>query len=69
IASAVEDFSASFNVKDAEALRKYLNEELKNKALAATAEDGLIATVYAIKANEAVEKGTRIEFQKEWFKI
>ncbi|MGC8742687.1 MAG: Gfo/Idh/MocA family oxidoreductase [Verrucomicrobiia bacterium] len=69
IASAVEDFSSSFNVKDTEALRKYLNEELKNKALAATAEDGLIATVYAIKANEAVEKGTKIEFQKDWFKI
>lgn len=69
IGTAVEDYASSFDIKDTAALKKFLTEELKNKSIAATVEDGYIATVYALKANEAVEKKTKIDIQKEWFQI
>lgn len=69
IASAVEDFTASFDAKDLNALRTYLNDELKNKQPAATYEDGLAATIYALKANEAVITGSKVEIPKDLFKI
>ena len=33
------------------------------------AEEGYRATVVALKANEAVSSGSKVEFQKEWFDI
>ncbi len=33
------------------------------------AEEGFVATVVAIKANEAVVKGTKVAFQPEWFNL
>jgi len=69
IASAVEDFTSSFDAKDLNALRTYLTEELKNKQPAANYEDGLAATIYALKANEAVVNGTKVEIPKDLFQI
>ncbi|MCI0746745.1 MAG: Gfo/Idh/MocA family oxidoreductase [Verrucomicrobia subdivision 3 bacterium] len=67
ISTAVEDFSASFNINDKPALEKYLADiRLQPHA---TWMDGYGATVVAIKANEAVVKGQKITFQKEWFEL
>jgi hypothetical protein len=32
-------------------------------------QEGYAATVIALKVNEAVNTGKRIEFQKEWFEL
>jgi len=65
--AAVEDFTASFASADKKALADSLASlKLRN---AANYKDGYAATVLAIKANEAVVKGTRIEMKKEWFEL
>jgi hypothetical protein len=69
IANAVEDFSATFDLKDTKALREYLASIQKSKKPAATWQDGYESTVAAIKANEAVMKKTTIKFEKEWFEV
>jgi predicted dehydrogenase len=67
ISNAVEDFSSTFDVNDKAALEKYL-ATIKLKP-AANYKDGHNATVLAIKANEAVTRGERIELKKEWFEL
>jgi predicted dehydrogenase len=67
ISTAVEDFTASFNVNDKAALEKYLADiHLQPYA---TWQDGYGATVLAIKANEAIVKGQKITFQNDWFEL
>ncbi len=67
IGNAVEDFKATFDPNDRAGLAKNL-QTIKTKP-AANYQDGYTATVLALKANEAVTQGKRIEFKKEWFEL
>jgi predicted dehydrogenase len=67
VGAAVEDFLATFGDGDNKAIEKHL-ATLKMMP-AATSKDGYEATVMALKANEAVLKGTKIKFEKEWFNL
>jgi predicted dehydrogenase len=69
IATGIEDFAATFDIKDTKALRDYLASLQKSKQPAATWQDGYESTVCAIKANEAVMKKGVIKFEKEWFEV
>jgi len=67
ITAAVEDYAAAFDPKDTAAFSKYLASiKLRH---AATWKDGYEATVIALKANEAVAKGEKVQFKKEWFEL
>jgi hypothetical protein len=66
--SAAEDFAALFG-DDAEALSDYLVETNEKKQPYADYQIGYEAAVTAIKANEAITTGKRIEFKKEWFEL
>jgi hypothetical protein len=73
ISSAVEDFSATFDIKEfndkasIEKLEKYLAEQ--KLAPAAGYQEGYTATVLAIKANEAVTRGGRVDLPKGLFEL
>jgi len=65
-AKGVENFTTNFGA-DADGLDEYLLT-LKRKPFAGY-QDGFDATVTAIKANEAILGGGKIELQKEWFQV
>ena len=67
VAAQVEDIKSSFGTVTKEALEA----GLANLKLlpAATLKDGYAATVLALKANEAVLKGARIELKQEMFEL
>ena len=65
--TAVEDFGASFDPNDKAALEKYL-AGIKLQPRAGYLE-GYEAAVMAIKANEAILKGEKVAFKKEWFEL
>jgi|YelNatPaOPRAMG01_1025707.scaffolds.fasta_scaffold26512_3 predicted dehydrogenase len=67
VSGAVEDYAASFDIKDTAALTKYLAEIRREPAAGYL--EGYQATVCAIKANEAIRAGRRITFSKEWFDL
>ena len=67
VVAAVEDFSATYNTNDKAALAKYLTQVKRQPA--AGWKEGLESTIAVIKANEAILKGQRIVFQKEWFDV
>ena len=67
LSAAVEDFTATYNVNDKAALQKYLSEVHRQPA--AGWKEGLESTVAVLKANEAIVKGQKITFQKDWFDI
>lgn len=67
IGSAVEDFTANFGAGDKSALEKYLSEVKLQPA--ANYQEGFEATVLAIKASEAVTKGSKLALPKEWFEL
>ncbi len=67
--SGVEDFSANFDVNDAAALKEYLESINKVKQPHAGYKEGYETTVAVLKANEAILKGQKIEFRKEWFSL
>ncbi|MEW6301863.1 MAG: Gfo/Idh/MocA family oxidoreductase [Verrucomicrobiota bacterium] len=67
--AAVEDFIASFGAADNQALIEYLADINKNKVPAAGFDEGFAATVTAIKVNEAIVKGQKIAFDKQWFAL
>jgi purine nucleoside phosphorylase len=67
VGTAVEDFLATFSNSDAKAIEKHL-ATLKMMP-AATYKDGYEATVMALKANEAVLKGSKIKLEKAWFSL
>lgn len=64
---AVEDFMAAFDPKNVAALKNHL-AELDLQPYAGYLE-GYEATVMALKANEAITKGEKVTFKKEWFTI
>ncbi|MBI5772143.1 MAG: Gfo/Idh/MocA family oxidoreductase [Verrucomicrobia bacterium] len=66
--AGVEDFLSNFGDNEA-GVREYLAGIAKNRAPAAGWQEGYEATVTALKANEAVLKGQKITFQKEWFEV
>ena len=67
IGGAVEDFTAAFDPKDVAALRAHL-AEVRMQPYAGFME-GYAATVIALKANEAITKGEKITFKKEWLTL
>ena len=63
----VEDIKSTYGSVTKEALEKNLAEiKLRD---AATYKEGYAATVLAIKANEAIVNGARVELKKEWFEL
>ena len=72
ISTAVEDFASTYDVSDKKALAEYLAGIKKTLMLDkpwAGYKEGLEAAVTAIKANEAILKGEKVTFQKEWFEL
>ena len=70
VAKGVENFTSNYG-EDADALRDYLASPTETKARRAAAnwQDGLEATVLALKANEAAAKGQRIVIDKAWLEV
>jgi hypothetical protein len=68
MAAGVEDFIGNFGDNE-QGLRKYLADLMKTRRPAATYQDGFDATVIAVKANEAILKGQKIELTDELYKI
>jgi hypothetical protein len=66
---AVEDFEALFGDDDPEALAEHLAETNKNKLPYATEQDGFESVVIAAKANEAVNSGTRVEWNESEYSL
>ena len=67
VGAQVEDIKSSFGTVTKEALEASL-ATIKLRP-AATYKDGYAATVLALKANEAILKGTRVELKKEMFEL
>ena len=68
VKSAVEDFISTFGEADSETIASYIADQLDdtNSLLpAATAAEGFAANVIALKANEAVNTGKRVEIAKD----
>jgi predicted dehydrogenase len=65
IGTAVEDFKASYDINDAKALREYLANIKRQPG--ASYQEGLDATIIAIKANEAILKGQKVSLTKDLF--
>ncbi|MCB1125692.1 MAG: Gfo/Idh/MocA family oxidoreductase [Verrucomicrobiae bacterium] len=68
-AAGVADFTAMFGGDDLDALRDYLVDSQKSRVAAATLLDGYVATITAIKANEAIVKNGRVEIPENLFKL
>jgi predicted dehydrogenase len=85
MSAAVEDFKAAFDANDKAALAQYLATSMRRPTVtdanattvaktsavvnAPKFDAGYAATVLAIKANEAITKGVRIELKKEMFEL
>jgi predicted dehydrogenase len=70
IKGGVKDYTESFGDDDPAAMKEYLADlEKKNRVPATGWKEGYEATVVALKANEAILKGTKINFQKAWFEV
>jgi hypothetical protein len=68
VAAAVEDYKSTYDIKDVQALREYLAKVKQQHSVpAAGYQEGLDATVIAIKANEAILKGQKIHLSKDLF--
>jgi predicted dehydrogenase len=67
VSGGVEDFTATYDAADKQALAKHI-AGLKMQH-AATWKEGLEAAVVAIKTNEAIVGSKKIAFQKEWFEL
>jgi predicted dehydrogenase len=67
VGGAAEDFVANFGADDPKALLEHL-ATVPRQAYASY-QDGYDATVIALKANEALLSGQRIELKKEWFEL
>jgi hypothetical protein len=68
VKSAVEDFTNTFGDADSETIASYIADQLDdtNSLLpAATASEGYAANVIALKANEAVNTGKRVEISED----
>jgi len=68
--SAIQNFIDAFGADDLDALREHLKAEVEpRRKPGASALEGFHATVTAIKANEAVLSGRRLEFKDEWYEL
>lgn len=67
VGTAMEDFLATFGAADNKALAQH-RSTLKLMP-AAGYQEGYEATVVALKANEAILKGQKVMFAKEWFDL
>lgn len=65
LAAGVKDFADSYGEGSDDDLREFLKEQQKNRQPAADYQDGYLATVAAIKANEAILKGQPVTLPKE----
>jgi predicted dehydrogenase len=72
INAAIDDYVQLYGDSDQKAMAQQI-QQTKQTAFkqhpAANWQDGLDATVIAIKANEAVTKNTKIKFATEWFEV
>lgn len=66
--TAVEDFTSNFGDDEA-GLKEYLKDLQGSKLPSAGYKEGYDATVIALKANEAILKGQKLELKDEWFEI
>jgi predicted dehydrogenase len=72
VSAEVDDFQANYGSEDKVALAEHLATIARGREAsrqAASYQEGYVATVFALKVNEAVNTGKRIEFQKEWFEL
>lgn len=72
VSTETEDFRANYGSDDKQALADHLVTLARGREQsrqAAGYQEGFTATVFALKVNEAVATGKRIEFQKEWFEL
>ena len=68
--SAIQDFVDVNGADDQAALLDHLEKEIAiRRKPGASALDGFQATVTAIKANEAILSGQRLEFKDEWYQL
>jgi len=67
INAAIEDYTGTYGASDKAGLEKYLAE--RKLAPAASYTDGYVATVLAIKANEAIQRGAKVALPKEVFEL
>jgi predicted dehydrogenase len=68
--AAIQSFVDSFGADDEAALMAQLEKEtVPRRKPFASALDGFQATVTAIKANEAILSGQRLEFKDEWYQL
>jgi hypothetical protein len=67
---AINRFIESYGADDQQALLDTLKAETEpRRKPAACALEGFQATVVALKANEAILSGQRIELKDEWFQL
>jgi hypothetical protein len=72
VSGEVEDFRANYGSDDQAALAQHLATIAQGRETSRQAAgylEGYVATVFALKVNEAVTTGKRVEFQKEWFEL
>lgn len=67
--AGVKDFTDTYGDADAQQLVDYLKDQEKNRLPAPGWKEGFEATVSALKANEAILSGKRIELTKEMFEV
>jgi len=64
----VQDFNDAYDTNDRAAFEKHMADNFKPRP-AANCQAGFAATVMALTANEAVVKGEKVVFKKEWFEL
>lgn len=68
--AAINTFVETYGADDPDSLTEYLKTETEpRRKPGASALEGFQATVTAIKANESILSGQRIEFKDEWFQL
>jgi predicted dehydrogenase len=67
VTASVEEFSAAFDPKDIQSLKKYLADIHLDPY--AGYKEAFESTVIALKVNEAITKREKITFKKEWFDL
>ncbi len=72
VSAEVADFQTNYGSDDKQALADHLATIVRGREQSrqtAGYQEGYAATVIALKVNEAVNTGKRIEFQKAWFEL
>jgi predicted dehydrogenase len=68
VGNAVANYTTTYG-DDLSGLPDIISGQAKYRAPAASYKEGFEATMTALKANEAIVKGGKIDFQKEWFEV